>query len=202
MKRIFLFGGIVVLIFAGLFAVWLNTQKKEVETDTAIQPPVRNSLLPEQKNDTENFLTYSKDGFIEVKYPATWEALPGFFGDGQEVAIRPKNMDAGDFIPSVYIVKFNTNGKKVLASQREQYDTLHYSESQAIIGGAKAVYLSGFYPFYIKKGRVIQEPLVDGIYFLIKNDSLIEIRTRYIGSKKDKDFEELLRSIIGSVRFI
>lgn len=200
MKRVFIFGGIVVLIFAGLFAVWLSTQKKEIETDTAIQPPARSSLLPEQKNDARDFLTYSKSGFIEVKYPDIWEALPGFFGDGQEVAIRPRNMDAGDFIPSVYILKFNANGKNVLASQRKQYDTLNYSESQAIIGGAKAVYLSGFYPFYIKKGKVIQEPLVDGVYFLIKNDSLIEIRTRYIGSKKDKNFEELLRNIVGSIR--
>lgn len=201
MKKVFIFGGILSLIFAGLFLAWLIMQKKEVSVSTPTQFLVKNSLLSVRREDNQNFLTYKKEGFIEIGYPDSWEAVPGIFGNGEEVAVRPKNMQVGDFIPSVYVLKFNTNGKNLLASQREQYDRIHYSESQVYVSGMKAIYLSGLYPFYTKNGQIIKEPLVDGEYFLIRNDNLIEIKTRYIGSQKDKNFEDLLKRIIDSIRF-
>lgn len=202
MKKVFLFGGVLAFVFAGLFAIWLIMQKKEVSTDMPTQFLAKNSLLSVRRQDNQNFLTYKKDGFIEIDYPDLWEAVPGIFGNGEEVAVRPKNMDVGDFIPSVYVLRFNTNGRNLLVSQREQYDKIHYSESQVKVSGINAIYLSGFYPFYTKKGQIIEEPLVDGVYFIIRNDSLIEIRTRYIGSQKDKNFEDLLKRIIDSIRLI
>lgn len=194
-KVIVIVGAIILLIFIVLsFFIF---SKKNNPASTVVIPTIEPVNLLQNPGSV---LSY--DGsFMSALFPRGWEVVPGVFKGGEEAAFRPKGLPAGDFIPSVYVIKFSPGTPELLASQRALFDKLGFKESVAKIGGISGIMLSGKEPFYTKNGQVVNQPLQETVYFLQSNGALTEIRLRYPGQSVDENTQAVFSYILNSIQF-